>query len=255
MKLSSSERKRYILETLNTQNFVKINSLAEKLSTSAITIRRDLDKLDSEGLLIRTFGGAEKKDNGINEFIYNKQIKLMSEEKRRIGLFAANFVKSRDVVFINSGSTTFYVARALKNIKGITIVTNSIMIFFELRFVQDIELILLGGNYRPAIFAFSGPIAEQGMENIRAKYAFLGSDGITRENGVTSNDIYATQVIKNMMRYSEKSVLVADHSKFGKVSSIKYADISDFDTLIVDSGISEDELNSYKSNGLTIHRV
>ena len=255
MKLTSSERRRQILDILKNQDFVKIDSLAKKFSTSEITIRRDLDKLDNEGLLTRTFGGAEKKEDKFNEFSYDGRIKIMQKEKEKIGLFAASLVKSRDVVFINSGTTTLYVARALKNIKGVTIVTNSILVFIELRFAKDIELILLGGNYRPAIFAFSGPIAEQGMENIRAKYAFLGTDGITLQNGVTSDDIYATPVIKSMMRYSENSILVSDNSKFGKVGSVKYANISDFDRVIVDNGISDDDLKPYKSNGLTIHRI
>ncbi len=255
MKLTAAERRRNILEILKNQDFVKIDALAKQFSTSEITIRRDLDKLDNEGLLKRTFGGAEKRENGLNDFFYDSRINVMKNEKERIGLFAANLVKSRDVVFINSGTTTLYVARALKNIKGVIIVTNSILIFIELRLAQDIELILLGGNYRPAIFAFTGPIAEQGIENIRAKYAFLGTDGITHKHGVTSEDIYATPIIKKMMKYAENSILVSDSSKFGKVGSVKYANINDFDGLIVDDGISDEDLKEYRTNGLTIYRV
>lgn len=252
MKLSPSERRRRILEILNSQNSVKIAPLAKEFSTSELTIRRDLDKLHNEGLLQRTFGGAEKKDYVINEFSYSKQINTMAEAKKRIGLFAAKMVQNSDVVFINSGSTNLYVARALKNKKGITIVTNSILVFIELRFSTDIELVLLGGSYRPAIFAFTGPIAEQSMKNIRANYAFLGTDGVTHQNGVTSNDFYATPIIKNMMRFSQNSILVTDHTKFGKTGPFKYADISDFDAIIVDDAI---DLKEYETDGVIIHRV
>lgn len=255
MSILSTERRRLILELVNTNNSMKIAQLAERFSTSELTIRRDLDKLDSKGLVKRTFGGAQKLDLEVIDFSSNKISKIMEDEKKRIGLAASKLVESPDVVFINSGTTTLFVAKALKNKKGITIVTNSIIIFFELRFSQDIELILLGGTYRPAISAFTGPIAEQSMNNIRAKFAFIGTDGLTSEYGVTSNDFFATPILKNMMRFSEKKYLVTDHTKFGKVGSIKYADITEFDGLFVDEGISPEYLNEYSSKGITIYKT
>ena len=96
------------------------------------------------------------------------------------------------------------------------------------------NLILLGGNYRTGDYALSGPITEQNLETFRAKWAFLGADGITVENGVTTNDIYTAEVTKLMMAHAEIPILVADHSKIGRMGSIKYARVDDFKLLITD---------------------
>lgn len=255
MSVSYLNRKEHILQVIDELGSVKVAPLAKELETSEITIRRDLEKLEQEGLLKKTFGGARKLEFSLNEFLYLKRIKQMEREKKRIGSFAANLVKSGDVIFLDTGTTTHHIAQALKNEKGITIITNSILILSELRYVRDLELILLGGNYRPGNFALSGPITEINMENFRAKYAFLGADGITLSNGVTSNDIYTAQITKLMMKYSENPVLVSDHTKIGLVGSIKYSNLEEFHTFITDSNIPADVANTFESRGINIKKV
>lgn len=255
MNLSFSERKQAILNGLDKDGSVKVTALAQELGTSEITIRRDLEKLDQEGLLVKTHGGAIKREGSINEFLYMKQIKDNEDEKIRIGQMAASFISERDVIFMDTGTTTLHIARVLKNMSNITIVTNSILVLSELRFVKDLDVILLGGNYRPGNFALSGPLAENAIKNFRAKYAFLGADGITMEYGVTTNDIFTAQITQLMMQNAESCVLVTDHSKFGQAGSIRYASLDEFDMVITDRKLPDDEYENLKSNQIDIRRA
>jgi DeoR family transcriptional regulator, fructose operon transcriptional repressor len=255
MSLSFSVRKNRILEQLEKTGFIKVRELAIELDISEITIRRDLDRLDREGFLVKTHGGALKRDVTLNEYQNVKQIREKLLEKERIGRAAAEMVKLGDVVFLDTGTTTLQIAHALIKERDLTIVTNSILILSELRFIQHLDIILLGGSYRPGTFALGGPLAENALQNFRAKYAFLGADGITMKDGVTTNDIYTAQITRLMMRFAEKKILVSDHSKIGRMGSIKYANISDFDMLITDSGATNEEWDRLQNSGLTIRSV
>ena len=235
------ERKKKIQDLLEQNGSAKIGELSGVLAVSEITVRRDLDRLEAEGLLVRTHGGALRREPTLFELFDEKRVKEMGPEKRRIGQSAAAMVKRGDAVFLDSGTTTLYIARALKAVPGITIVTNSIYILAELRFAKDLNLILLGGTYRPGDYALSGPITERNLDTFRAKTAFLGADGVTVKNGATTNDIYTAEVTKLMMARAETSVLVADHTKIGQVGSIKYAEVGDFDLLITDKDTGHED--------------
>jgi DeoR/GlpR family transcriptional regulator of sugar metabolism len=255
MNLSFSERKQAILTALDKDSRIKTSILARSLGASEITIRRDLEKLDKEGVLVKTHGGAYKNDASINEFLYIKQIREQEEEKKRIGIEAAALVSEGDVIFMDTGTTTLQIARALKNEKNITVVTNSILILSELRFVKDLEIILLGGNYRPGNFALSGPLTEKAIKNFRAKYAFIGADSINLEYGITSNDLYTAHITQLMMKHAENSILVTDYTKFSKSGSIKYASVEDFDLIITDKKLASEDFNNIKLHNIQIRRV
>ncbi len=249
------ERKKYILKELEKNKIVKVSILARELKTSEITIRRDLARLEKEGFLIKTFGGAKLRDFSLNEFTQSKRIKIMAEEKKRIAIYAASMVQPGDVIFIDTGTTPFYVSSALKTKNDITIITNSVLVLTELRFTRNSQLILLGGTYDPATFSLNGPIAEENIKKFRAKYAFIGTDGISISHGVTANSINASQLTKTMMQSAETTILVADHTKVGKVGPIKYAEINDFDYFITDKGISDMDYKSLRATGLQVIKV
>jgi len=135
------------------------------------------------------------------------------------------------------------------------VVTNSVHILAELRFAKDLNLILLGGTYRPGDYALSGPLTEKNLETFRARLAFLGADGITSENGVTTNDMYTAEVTKLMMAHAGTSILVADHTKIGRSGSIRYAEVEDFDLLITDDGIPAENLPFLERLQIEVRRV
>ena len=166
------QRKHRILKVLEEKGTVRVTELAEEFGISEITIRRDLDKIEKEGLLLKIHGGASKREHSFSELLYEKSAKVLAQEKKRIGTEAARMVKPGDVIFMDTGTTTLQVAAALKKSKDITIITNSILILTELRLVKNVSLIILGGNYRVGNFALSGPLTEIDVESFRAKYAF-----------------------------------------------------------------------------------
>jgi len=252
MGIKFSERKKKILDLLERDGKVEVPTLANILSISEITIRRDLEKLDSGGLLIKTYGGAVKREPSLFEFIYNRNRERMVEEKKRIGIHAAKMVTKGDVAFLDTGTTTLQVARALKEGHGITIITNSLLILTELKFSKDINVILLGGNYRVGSLDLSGPLTQRAMEGFRAKLAFVGTDGITVEDGATTGDIYTAKTTELMVKYCERAIVVADHTKIGKRGATKYADIEDIDTLITDKSISAVDIARFEKKGLKV---
>jgi DeoR/GlpR family transcriptional regulator of sugar metabolism len=255
MELSFLERKQRIMEILEQGNQVRIDELAQVLTVSEITVRRDLDRLSQQGLLIKKRGGAIRREPSVSELFFEQRKKEMEAEKRRIGQAAAGMVQRGDVVLLDTGTTTMLIARALKTVSGITIVTNSMHILAELAYAKDMNLILLGGTYRMGDYALSGPITEKNLEMFRARLAFLGADGITAANGITSNDIYTAEVTRSMMAHADTAVLVADHSKVGRVGAIKYAEAKDFNLLITDDGLTASEQEALLKIGLHIKTV
>ncbi len=255
MELSFLERQEIILDILEKNGKAGIPEFAQALAVSEITVRRDLERLEMQGLLQRTRGGALYREPTFFELFFEKRMKEMEVEKHRIGEAAARMVQRGDVVLLDTGTTTLQIARELKSVSAITIITNSIYILAELRFAKDINLILLGGNYRTGDYALSGPLTEKNLETFRAKYAFLGTDGITIENGVTTNDLYTAEVTKLMMAHAESPVLVADHTKIGRIGAIRYAEVLDFRLLITDKGIGSTEQASLQEKGIHITAV
>jgi len=255
MKETYIDRKDAILDIIEKQGTVKVPVLAQELSISEITVRRDLTRLEKEGLIIKTHGGASKREHTLSELMYIKRMQVLTQEKKRIGLHAAKMIQPGDVIFLDTGTTTVHIANAIKSIESLTVITNSVLILTELRFVKDINLILLGGNYRAGNFALGGPLTERYIDNFRAKYAFLGADGVSVENGATSDDIYTARVTELMMQNSSQCVLVTDHTKFGKVGSIKYASIDIFQMIITDSKAADNDVRIFEEQGLIIKRV
>ncbi len=255
MGLEFAERKKTILDILNTENKVEVAKLAERLGVSEVTIRRDLLIMERQGLLAKTYGGAVKLEQTLLGNMHNDRIKKMTREKEAIGKYAAELVKSGDVIFLDTGTTTAQIARNLKSRTNITIATNSLLVLSELRVSRNINIILLGGNYRVGSFDLSGPLAEKSIESFRANKAFLGTDGISINGGVTSGDIYTAKVTELMCRSANEIIIVADHTKIGKDSFSKYTDIKDIDKLITDKNTDSSYLNKISELGVEVITV
>ncbi len=255
MGLEFAERKKMILDILNAEDKVEVTKLAERLGVSEVTIRRDLSIMEGQGLLAKTYGGAVKLEQTLLETMYRDKAGKMSKEKEAIGKYAAGLVKKGDVIFLDTGTTTTQIARNLKNRTNITVVTNSLLVLSEFRTSRNINIILLGGNYRVGSFDLSGPLAERSIETFRADKAFLGTDGISIDGGVTSGDIYTAKVTELMCRLTNKIIIVADHTKINKNSFSKYADIKDINKLITDKNADSSYLNKISKLGVEVIKI
>ncbi len=241
-----ADRQKLITEQIRTQGIVRVNELSELLNVSVLTIRRDLDQLEKQGLLERTHGGAVLRQSMSVESLYSQKEQVNKTEKELIALTAAALIDDGDMVIINSGSTTRAVIEALKS-KKITIITNNIgaaQIADEAAF----DLIFIGGSYRPQSRSVTGDVGLQALERIYANKAVIGVDGFSLTYGLTTPVMQEAEITRKMIEKTVGSVIVvAASSKIGVISNFKTADLKKIDYLITDRGaghiLSEEELH------------
>jgi DeoR family transcriptional regulator of aga operon len=234
-----NERDKEILRQLIQDGEVTVEQLAERFETSHATIRRELSYLDGAGLLRRTHGGAIQIEpmlyepfRGRSSFAAAEQ--MQAAEKRRIGLAAAEMIQDGKIVALSAGTTTTQVGRSIHNRKGITIVTNAINIAMELSHRVDLKIILTGGFLNKNCFALTGPSGIASVNEIFYDQAFISVDGIHPEHGLTSDSQELGEVNRAIIQQSRKTVVVADHTKFGKVTRTLIAPIAKVDLIITD---------------------
>lgn len=180
-----------------------------------MTIRRDLNELEAQRSLHRTYGGATVYDPTFFEVSLKAKTTQFVEEKRRIGKAAASLVKDGDVVILDAGSTTTLVAKFLKS-RRITVITNGLNIAADLSDCPSIQLYIAGGQLRQDVLAIVGPETSAFFDNICADTLFLGVDGVHIKGGLTVPDLNEAHTKRAMVRAANQTIVVADHSKIGR---------------------------------------
>lgn len=246
----NEERRRLIVETLHREGRVLVTSLARHFRTSQITIRKDLELLDNQGLIQRTHGGALPLQSGalLDPTLREKE-KLHREEKIRIAMAAAKMVEEGQSVLLDSGTTTTAIARALKDIKKLVIITNAINIAAEVA-GTNIEVILTGGMLRKNSFSLVGPVAEQSLQQLSADILFLGVDGFDTKLGLFTPNLFEAQVNRTMVEISRKTVAVCDSSKFGRRSLCNIMPATAVQHVITDKNIGKQDLQALREAGI-----
>jgi DeoR/GlpR family transcriptional regulator of sugar metabolism len=233
--LIPAQRRELIQEYLTVHKIARSTDLVEKLGVSEATIRRDLEWLESQGFLERTHGGAVLSQRMPFELKYVQRAESHPNEKRLIGIAAASLVEEGDVIFVNSGTTTSQVIRHLPRGKNLTIITNNLSAAIEVG-ETEFELILLGGSFQPLSNAVAGRFAAENLRQLYANKAFLGVDGISLKYNCTVPSNAEAEVSRLMLeRTLGPKIVVADHSKWGVVSSYEVAKIEQIQKLITDN--------------------
>ena len=246
------ERRRAILQILNRESRLVVRDLARQLGISKVTIRKDLAEMHSEGIVHRTHGGALPVAGGAFEDpTLREKEKLYRNEKLHIAAAAAGMVKEGQVVILDSGTTTTAIARALRNFRQLTILTNAVNIAVELAGTA-IEIILTGGAMRKNSFSLVGPIPEEALRRLNADIFFLGVDGIDVRYGLTTPNLLEAKVNRTMMDVAKVVVAVCDSSKFGKRNLSLIERPSAIRHVITDRGISKADLNALKLSGIEV---
>ena len=250
-KIFQEERMRGIMKILEKENRVLITDLCKTFNTTAVTIRKDLDILESQGALKRTHGGAILYKPLFHGLALNEKEKLNSDEKERIANEAVKLISEGDVIILDSGSTTTQLARKMTNLKGITIITNAVNIALELA-NSDLEIILTGGALQKNSSTLVGPFAEDALRKISADKLFHGVDGIDYEIGLTTPDITEANTSRVMMQRAGENILLVDSSKFGRRSLGVICQIKEIDKIITTKKMDKLEIKKLNEIGVNV---
>lgn len=254
---TAKERTKRILWELRFAGQVSVDELSQRIGVSPSTVRRDLQDLEVEGLLRRTHGGAVIVENLFYEPFrdvssFHLQEQLMHEEKRRIGLLAAELISDGDTISICAGTTTTQVARSIRHRKDIKIFTNSVNIAMELSHRSDLDVVLSGGSLSGEWFALVGPKAIQHASEHFVDKVFVGVDGFDAERGITDDDPAEAAIHNAMLAQARQRIVVADHTKLGKIEGSLIWPARGLDVLVTDSQASDQVLASFRASGVDI---
>jgi DeoR family transcriptional regulator, galactitol utilization operon repressor len=238
-----SERERKIIDSLADEGSLSVTRLAESLGVSVVTIRTDLKNLEDLGYLERTHGGATP------SFHSNVLDRLRERpaEKARIAKAAAAMVHDGDRIMIEAGTTTALVMRHLGGRRDVHIVTNSALVLTWARSNPSLSVTVVGGEYRRLTESLVGPLALDAIGRYNVRLAFVGTDGLSVERGMTTHLAEGAEIVKAMVSRAEISVLLADSSKYGRSGFVSVLPLSGVDTVIMDDGLppsAADELRA-----------
>jgi DeoR family fructose operon transcriptional repressor len=253
--LYSEERKKIVLDYIQKYGKASVQELTEVLQVSEATVRRDLKDLEDAKLLKRTHGGALSLQNVNFEPTVGEKKVTHLKEKHAIAKKAVKLIDEGETILLDAGTTTFELAKELKSFAKLTVVTNAINISHELLSHPGIEVLVVGGMLRKETLAMVGPVAEQSLDMIRVDKLFLAINGLDLEAGLTTPNLIEAATKRKMIKIAKQVFLLADHSKVGKVSQAKVADIFEVNQVILDNAVAEDTLNQLKKMGITVHLV
>ncbi len=234
-----AERQKAILDYVARKGFASVANLAQRLSVSEMTVRRDLSELEEQGLLTRTWGGAGVAESAFFEISLEAKVSQFVGEKERIGKAAAEMIQDGDVVLLDSGSTTTQVAKHLKD-KRITVVTNALNIASELLNCQQIEVLVAGGMLRKGSLCLIGPQTDAFFKDVRSDKLLLGVEGVDVRAGLTVPDMIEAHSKRAMVSSAQQVIVVADHSKLGRNTLGTIIPLAEADYLITGSEGSEE---------------
>jgi DeoR/GlpR family transcriptional regulator of sugar metabolism len=245
-------RRRLLLDRIARQGFATLDELVKSLGVSESTVRRDLEALDLAGSIKRTHGGAVFTASEPRAMpAFDERTSSATLEKQAIGQAAASLIDDGDTVLLDGGTTTLEVARALLG-RPVQIVTNSLPIAQLAASSKETDLILIGGYVYPRTGVALGPLAISMMQGIRVRKSILGAGGIVAE-GVYNSNLLLVETERQMMACGQDVMIVADHSKFGRLSLTFLCALEAIDDLVVDPDLAEADRAMLEAAGVRVH--
>ncbi|MEE8601240.1 DeoR/GlpR family DNA-binding transcription regulator [Euzebya tangerina] len=232
----AEERQQVIAAQAREQGRVEVVRLADELAVTPETIRRDLSRLERRGVLKRVHGGAIPLDRIGFEPAVEDRGQRMVAEKERIAKRALAELPAEGSILLDAGTTTAQVAKALPQDRELTVVTNALDIAVDLANRPNVTLLTIGGRVRSRTLAAVDTWASSVLDELYVDVAFIATNGVSVERGLTTPDAGEAGTKRTMVRAARRVVLLADHTKLGNDNLVRFAEISDIDTLITDSG-------------------
>lgn len=250
--LFEEERKREIAQYVQSRGRALVPELAVQFNVSESTVRRDLRDLEEARQLRRTHGGAVAIEQDSVEPTFIEKEDRYRSQKEEIARSALAFIEEGDTIFLDSGTTTYYLAQHLKDFQELTVVTNSNMVAEVLKQAKHIQILLTGGTLRHETQAMVGPLANRSIGAIRVNKLFLAMNGVDTDAGLTTPNLTEAETKRCMIQAANQIILVADHSKFGQISFAKVADLAEIHHCIVDEAVSEQAIGEMEAEGIKV---
>lgn len=246
------ERLHKIKEILYKEKRVDVFELSELFSVTEVTIRRDLDKLEQEGFLIKTYGGAILNEDISSKLLVPEPDDSNDEEKRMIGKIASSLIENDEAVFLSSGDICLEIARNIKT-KKITVVTNDLLVAFELKDCTGIKVIVTGGDLIHSTSTLVGGFALQSLNGIYINKAFIDVKGVNFNSGYTINSYEEVMVIQGVKKISSEIIVVADYTKFNCTAFARLGDLQLAKRVITNKKVPDEFKKYYFEHNIKLY--
>jgi DeoR/GlpR family transcriptional regulator of sugar metabolism len=250
--MTMDERHKQILDLLGSEGEIRVENLAERLNVSQVTMRKDLDILETQGLVERIHGSAIFSQRNRFNVGFLEELQTQATAKKLIAQAAVDYIKEGDSIILDGGTTTFWLAQALAGkFKSLLVITNSLPAALELS-KAGYKILLVGGEVLNHSLALTGPVTVNNLESYHVNRAFLGTSGISLSHGYSTADSNDADIKEQMIRAAEETYILTDSSKFERNCLVSFADFSDIHLTITDSGISSKVLQEFQKRGVEL---
>jgi len=250
--MTKEERHDMIMELLIKHGSVQVSDLVDMLSVSAVTVRKDLTELEKSDKLYRSHGKAVLVNPYINNRSVNEKEKLATDQKHAIGREAARLITRDDSIAIASGTTVHALARSIQPIHRLTVVSASLPVSSILAQHDDVDVVQLGGVLRHSSLSVVGGYAADILAQCSFSKVYLGVDGIDFEFGISTTRMREAELNQKMIAAAQKTIVLADSSKFGRRGFAKIADLDAVDIIITDAGVSPKIIKKIEDLGIEL---
>ena len=233
------ERRREILTRLGAEGKVIVAELARDFDVTEETVRRDLERLDKEGLVSKIHGGAVAVQNSALDIPYKIRFSVNVDKKKKIAETVASLISDGEKIMVDGSSTAIYIIKKLKMKKNMTVITNSVEILLELADKSDWTVLSTGGVLKEGALALTGSSAERMISSYHVDTAICSCKGVDTELGVTDSNEQDTLIKQAMFSSAERTILAVDSGKLDKKSFVRVCNLKDIDILVTDAAPSE----------------
>jgi DeoR family fructose operon transcriptional repressor len=249
------ERRQWLVARARAEGRVDVAAVSEELDVAPETIRRDLNVLESHGLLRRVHGGAVPVERFGYEGALAARAVTMRDEKARLAKAAVELLEDAESVYVDEGSTAQILVESLPLDRPLTVVTNALPTALALGARPNINLLLLGGRVRAHTLGSVDHWAVRMLSDLVIDLAFLGTNGISIAHGLTTPDPAVAAVKSTAVATAHRRILITDHTKFGINSFCRFAQVRDLEAIVTDSGLGDEEAKPYRELGLQVVRA
>ena len=253
--MSLERRREQMLAYLSTHGRSSVGELSEVLGVSEVTVRKDLDQLEAQGVLTRVHGGAVVSGRGRLELYFAAREQENLEEKRRIAQAAAALIHSGQHIFLDASTTALQIARLIKDREDLIVVTNGLYTALELNFSAGITTIVVGGTLRRRSSSLVGGLNYNSLQRLRVDIGFFGARGVTAQDGLMESDLDEAQLKQRMVSSSSVVVGIVDASKFGALAFSAFALPGEIDRIISDETAPGFIVDDLRAQGVNVNLV